>query len=280
MRINSRSGLKLMKNTVFGVIIGASMLVPGLSGGTTAIILGIYDRLISAVSGIFTNFRKNMIFLGSVAIGGATGVFLFSGAVLKLTELFPVQTMYFFIGAILGGIPLLLKKSGITPKRLYNMIFALLGCAAAAAVSALPVGTNESGGALMLILSGMVIAVAMVLPGISTSHILLVLGMYESVWGAVRELRLGYLSLLAAGGAAGTILTAKLTDICMKKFPCQTYMIIIGFVMTSVYDIFPSGVSTSQIPVCILLCTAGFASVVILSSFGDKAVDDPSASEN
>lgn len=267
--ITKRTVGKAGRDILYGAVIGSSMLIPGVSGGTTAIILGIYDRLISAVSNITKEPKKQLPFLGLVALGGIAGAVLFSGAVLSITETFPVESMHFFIGAILGSIPLLVKKSGITVSNLYNIVFALIGIFAVFGIRLLPQGSSGSGW-FMLIISGMVIAAAMVLPGISTSHILLVLGMYESVWGGLRSIDIDYLFPIGIGGIIGTLLTAKLTDKAMECFPCQTYMVIIGFVMTSVYDIFPHDTELSRLPVCILLCAAGFAAVLGISNFADR----------
>ena len=110
----------------------------------------------------------------------------------------------------------------------------------------------------------------MVLPGISTSHLLLMLGMYESVWGCLKDPDILFLLPLAVGGAAGTILTARITDMSLKKFPCQTYMVITGFVMSSVYDLFPESIDISAVPVYIFLCASGFLSVYFITRFAEK----------
>ena len=103
------------------------MLVPGVSGGTMAIILGIYDKLISAVSNIFVSFKKSFLFLLQILCGGLVGVFALSGLILWLIELWKLPMTYFFIGAIAGSIPMLVKKSDIKLKKLYNVSFAFIG---------------------------------------------------------------------------------------------------------------------------------------------------------
>ena len=88
----------IIKNLLSGMIIGSSMLIPGVSGGTTAIIIGIYDRLIKAVSDILKDLKKNISFLVQVAVGGIIGILLFSKAVLFLTEQYNFPMMYFLSG--------------------------------------------------------------------------------------------------------------------------------------------------------------------------------------
>ena len=270
MIISKKMIWNMFRNFIYGTVIGASMLIPGVSGGTTAIILGIYDRLITAVSDIFHKPKKSITLLLPVACGGAVGAALFSGAVLILIESFYSQSMFFFIGAILGCIPFLVKKSGITLSTLYHAVFALIGTILVITLRFLPESAKTESGGMMLIVCGFIIAVAMVLPGISTSHILLVLGMYETVWGGLHNMDICFLALLGLGGVAGTLLTAKAADKAMQKFPCQTYMMIIGFVMTSVYDIYPQNIEVSQLPLNILLCAAGFLIVLFVSSFAAK----------
>lgn len=253
---------------LYGAVIGSSMLIPGVSGGTMAIILGIYDRLISAVSGITKRPKENLPFLAFVFLGGLFGILLFSRAVLGMIEAYNRECMFFFIGTILGSIPLLVRKSGIKVSNMYNMVFSLIGIIAVFGIRLIPPADSSIGG-FMLIICGIIISVAMVLPGISTSHILLILGMYESFWGGLSGGNIDFFLLLGIGGIIGTLLTAKLTDIAEKRFPCQTYMVIIGFIMTSVYDIFPQNIPTSHLPIYIILCALGFAAAYIISSFGN-----------
>lgn len=270
--ITKENAKKAGIDILYGAVIGSSMLIPGVSGGTTAIILGIYDRLISAVSEITKKPKENLPFLSFVFIGGLFGVLLFSKAVLGIIEAYTNECMFFFTGTILGSIPLLVRKSGIKISNMYNMIFSLIGIFAVFGIRLIPSGSSTGSG-FMLILCGIIIAVAMVLPGISTSHILLILGMYESFWGGLSGGNIDFFLLLGIGGIIGTLLTAKLTDIAAKRFPCQTYMVIIGFIMTSVYDIFPQNVPYERIPIFIILCAAGFTSACFISSFGSRMTE-------
>ena len=260
----------IIKNIFSGMIIGSSMLIPGVSGGTTAIIIGIYDRLIKAVSDILKKVRKNIFFLIQVAIGGITGILLFSKAVLFLTNEYYFPMMYFFIGAIFGSIPLMIKKADINMKNIYNILFVLVGVVVAIAVNFLPksglsVMPDSAVGYIMLFLSGIIIAIALILPGISTSHILLVLGMYETVLSAVSDMNVVYIAILGGGVLAGVFSCTKILEKAMNKFPSQTFMAITGFVMASVYDIFPGIPSGIEMILCILLSITAFALTGIVS---------------
>lgn len=258
------------KNLFYGLIIGSTMSVPGVSGGSTAIILGIYEKLIFAVSNIRNDLKENIRFLSEIALGGALGIYFISGAVLWLTQNFNIEAMYFFIGAILGGIPLLIKQSGLHQRNFYQILYCVLGIILAVCLEFLPCAQAGRSGnmvwdSFMLFISGMIIAAAIVLPGISTSHILLVLGLYESVFQAIHEFDWLYLLFIALGGIIGIFLTSKLTEFFLKKYCCETYMIIIGFIMATVYSVFPGlPQNVTEILWCFPLLLAGFWSIYFL----------------
>ena len=95
------------------VAVGASMLVPGVSGGTMAILLGIYDDIIHAVSTLTQNPKKNLLLLGKFLLGSLLGIGLFARLVGYLVETYPFPMLYFFLGAVAGGLPTLYKKAQI-----------------------------------------------------------------------------------------------------------------------------------------------------------------------
>ncbi len=235
---------KHLQTIVSGFIIGSSMLLPGISGGTTAIMLGIYDRLIGAVNGIFKKTVENLIFLGEVCLGGAAGALLLAKWLLVLSEKFYYPMHILFAALIAVSIPLLIKKSEITMNNLYCIIFAAIGAGIAIGVMLLPSSSpSEANGmeeAVKLLISGALISIALILPGISTSHILLTLGIYENVLTAATKPDILYLLYLGAGVIVGIFLFTKILESAMKRFPTQVYMLIAGFVIASLYTIFPS----------------------------------------
>ena len=106
-----------------GLLIGASMLVPGVSVGTMAILLGIYDELICSVNNIFKDFKKSFFFLFKFCIGAVIGFILFARLISTALDKYERPVMYLFIGAILGGIPLLIKQSEIKKNNIKQIIF-------------------------------------------------------------------------------------------------------------------------------------------------------------
>lgn len=226
-----------------GLIIGATMIVPGVSGGTMAIVLGIYDQLISAVSSFRINVRENLQFLGLFALSAAAGLFLFSTPVSWFLENYQTPTICFFIIVVICGIPSIGKKSGVSKVTISVVLYLLLGAALVVALSRMPgdffvlkEGMRKSGW-FSLLMAGIVSAAALILPGISFSHFLLMLGLYDGLLKAIRSLDFGFLIPLGGGVLLGTFLMSRLLENFMEKYPKQTYLIILGFIIGSVAEL-------------------------------------------
>ena len=163
-----------------GAVVGGTMLVPGVSGGTMCIILGVYDRLIHAVSTFFQSKRANFWLLFCFCLGAGAGIFLLSKPLLQLMELFPKPAGFFFMGAVAGSVPMTFQKAKVTSFHWRVPVYVVVGMIIVWALAKLPTMDQMSGGGLeryaMLVVSGVVAAVALVLPGISVSYLLLVLG--------------------------------------------------------------------------------------------------------
>ena len=260
------------QNIAVGVVIGASMMLPGVSGGTMAIILGIYDRLIHAIGDIFQDFRANFLFLFQFAMGGMLGILFLARLMDRLLGLAYIPMMYFFGGAVLGSIPLLAKKAGVgggnTP--LWKIAaFIGAGLGGALLLEFLPndqIGTAQ-GMALyiQLFIVGAVVSVALVLPGISTSYMLLVLGIYEPTIYAINTVDIPFIAVLGGGLLVGTFAITKLLAAVMERYPKQTYLAIIGFVLAALKDVYPGVPVGSDLIWSAAALVAGGAAVLWLS---------------
>jgi putative membrane protein len=265
-----------------GFAIGASMLIPGVSGGTMAILLGVYDELISALSNLRARFGGNGLLLLQFLAGGSLGILLLSGPMLTALALWPKPVMFFFTGAILAGIPPIYRKVRVARIKPKNICVAAVGAAVAVATEYLPSGlfTPAPGGGFdpvacaLLVGAGFVIAVALILPGISGSYVLLMFGMYDLTLAAVRNVNLPYLLPLAAGALVGAFSTAGLLDNLMRKRPQFIYMLIIGFMLGSVVQVFPGLPAGSGIPVCAAALLAGFGAVLWIGRFETREGQD------
>lgn len=220
-----------------GLIVGATMIVPGASGGTMAIILGIYDQLISAVSSFRENIKVNFLFLATFALGAGAGLFFFSAPMSWLLENYEVPVICFFVVVILCGVPAVGKKSGVekvTPAVAAYMAF---GAVLVAGISKIPENIFQTESFLGLSAAGFFASVALILPGISFSHFLLILGIYEQLLSAVKTLRPGFLIPLGLGVFTGVVLLSRLLEKLMEKYPKQTYMMILGFILGSLAEL-------------------------------------------
>lgn len=255
--------LKLIK----GFIIGSSMLVPGVSGGTMAIILGIYDVLIHAVSSFKENMKANGIILAQYGVSGVLGVILLSGPMLEAVTRWNKPMMFLFLGAIIGSIPPLYKKATVFKMKKVNMVSMLGGTGVAYLITLFPEGvlTFETNfnlfSVLILFIAGIFIAIALVLPGISASYILLMIGIYDLTLMAIKTMNLFFLVPLTIGVIAGTFLTAGILEREMNRHPQFTYMLIIGFMLGSLIEVFPGMPSGWGIIPSILTFIGGFTAI-------------------
>lgn len=260
-----------------GMFVGGTMLVPGVSGGSMAMLLGIYDKLISSVSSFMKHKKESFLFLSLFAAGGLLGMMLFAKPLLKLIEAYPMPMMYLFIGAVLGGIPMMYKKAQIKKVTWKTIFYPILGLAMVLFFAFMPsdgLYTQTNNGFitfLLLLVSGFISAVALVLPGISVSYMLLLMGMYDKTMNAISTFYLPFLIPLGIGLVLGIILTTRILEQAMKKYPQATYLIILGFVIGSVLEVFPGFPTGIELVLCMLMTLAGYSMIRMLSWNEEKA---------
>lgn len=245
------------------------MLVPGVSGSSMAMILGIYQDLISAVSSFRKQKKYYFLFLLLFCIGAAFGMVLIATPISHLIDLFPKPTMYFFIGAVAGGIPLIFREAKVRTFSWKYPLYILLGVLIVSAVSLLPA---PSAGAwenkfqmFFLFIVGIIAAVALILPGISISHLFLLLGLYDKTMQAIGTLQISFLAPILLGGVIGIVLTSKLLEKVMTCFPQPTYLMILGCMVGSVISIIPGIPGINELIVCVITFSAGFSAIYFLS---------------
>lgn len=281
---------KSIKETVIllmkGGAIGVANIIPGVSGGTLAVILGIYDRLIESISKFFTNPEKRgeyIIFL----------VKIFSGAIIALLSLANVmdfllhqhyqKTMFLFMGLILGGIPAVVRSHGDmkgSASRVFMFIFGFLVVLALSLASNVYNGPENNltvgiapvdmGGYLVLLLAGFLAGGAMIVPGISGSFILVLLGQYAVIIASIKAFAVKPLLFVGFGACLGILLFSKIIELCLEKAPAQTYYFILGLILASFYKIFP-GIpeGTTQGMTCLAVFLAGVAVSFFMSKISD-----------
>lgn len=259
--------------TIFkGAWIGGTLTVPGVSGGTMAMMLGIYEQLIHAFNDFFTKKeerKKNFFFLLQFVFGAGIGILALSGIVVKLLELYPAPMTFFFMGAVVGGIPVFVKDIGTQKVNRQDIICFLSGVLVILLIALLPSGIfsldNGTGffSLFLQFIGGILSAAALVLPGISVSHMLYVLGIYEGLMYNISTFQWIPCLPFAVGIFIGVFLSAGAVEKCLVKYRRQTYLVILGFVAASVVDLF-SMIEKIEMPlVCIFMSLAGFFVIYI-----------------
>lgn len=177
--------MDMVKFVIFGAIVGVANIIPGVSGGTMAVILKIYDRLIETLS--LKNVKKNLPFIIPLGIGAAVGIVLFSKAIEFLLGNYPMATNFTFMGLILGSIPMIFQRARGEKMEAKGMVSFLVALVVMVVIALLKPAESNAVLALtplnLLILFGAsaISTFAMILPGISGSFVMLVLGVYTTV---------------------------------------------------------------------------------------------------
>ncbi len=260
-----------------GFITGSVMAVPGISGGSAAMVIGVYDDLLRAVSRCFSEPRRNIPLLLRFALGGILGLFLMAGAISwLLTTPAEVPVRFLFLGAVAGGIPAIFRKAGVRRLNASGLVLILSGAAAVLLLASLPEGLftpGERGFADMALqfTGGVLLAAALVLPGISASHFLYMLGIYDAVMEKLSTLDLFPLLPLAAGTVLGIFLTARLIETLFQRHQAGTFLVILGFMLASLRELIPRGAEPWQILIGIPCILVGFVPVYFIQSDGKNA---------
>lgn len=268
-----------------GICIGMANVIPGVSGGTLAVVFNIYDRFINAITYNVKKLWANKRFVGPLLSGMALGVLLFSKLITVLYENFPVQTNFFFTGLIIGSLPMIFSstfKQSEENKLSLGKTIGIIICATAGLAallyfsylegtvdgvtpdmsSALPELTFKL--AMRIFIAGYIGAIAMVIPGISGSLLMLILGVYTIVMKSIPALFVPSeffhaLFLLLPNGIGvllGLICGAKLVAWLLKKAPNHTYGVIFGLLLGSAVNLFPGfgGIENAGQAVACVLC--------------------------
>lgn len=238
---------------VKGFFMGIANIIPGVSGGTLAITMGIYEDLIETISHFFKNFKKNILFIIPIGIGALLAIALGSKIISFSLDKYPLPTILFFVGLILGGFPMLYGKVEGSFS-LKNIWIFLLTFAFIIGIMFLKTGKNVNleninmVGYFLLFLVGVVAAATMIIPGISGSFMLMVMGYYKPILDAINSLtsfqNIGHnISIfipIALGLVVGVVGIAKIIEYLFKKWEVPTYYGIMGFVLASIIGIFAS----------------------------------------
>ncbi|REK71505.1 DUF368 domain-containing protein [Paenibacillus paeoniae] len=261
------------RNLYRGVLMGITDLIPGISGGTIAVMLGIYERLLTAISGFFSsNWRRQIGFLIPLALGMGSALLIFSRLIKYLLEHHYEPTQFFFIGLVIGVLPLLLKQSDARRNfRPIHVIMLIISGALVASLAffnadktGLPIDDRSALTLLGLFFSGWLASMAMLLPGISGSFVLLMLGVYPTAIHALSSLDFLLIAVIGAGVMIGFVVSSKGIKLLLSRYANLTYALMIGMIMGSVAVMYPGlAGDTATILICVLTFVLGLATTLV-----------------
>lgn len=291
--------MKFFIDILKGMVIGLANIIPGVSGGTMMVSMGIYDTLIYCITHLFKQFKKSLMTLLPFVVGMVAALAILSNVITwaLMDEFAALPTNTLFIGLILGGLPAIFKQIKGSKKRdsilggiLFVLFFALVifmatlketqDTGAVISLSVLEV--------LKLTLMGCIASATMVIPGVSGSMMLMLMGYYYPVIGAIKNLinalvaldggailyNVGILLPFGIGVVIGIFAIAKLIEILLVKWKCITYGAILGLVVASPFAILMGlslpGFNLVQVIVSVLTFILGFAAAWLLARKDEK----------
>ena len=244
--------LSWLTRIIKGIVIALGFILPGISGGVLAAILGIYERMIVFLAHPFKDFKENVLYFIPVAIGMLLGIGLFSYPIEYLLENYQVFVLWSFAGAIIGTIPSLLKESTRESDRdkidlawfWTTFIISGIGLYALNFVVGILAPSFFN-----FILAGSLLALGVLVPGLSPSNLLLILGLYAPMLTGFKTFDLfGSFLPIGIGAGATLIIFSKLMDYALNNYHSRVYHFIIGIVLSStILILIPNAGNTESI---------------------------------
>ncbi len=245
-----------------GFLIGTANIIPGLSGGTLMVFLGVFEDIINIISDFYKNIKKNIIFIAMLGIGVLLSFIFMTRAINFSLDNYRLPTILLFLGLIIGGLPKLVEPIKGKSNKFGNIIWFLITFAFVIILSFINTGLTEVSFIDMnileyglLFLAGVVASAAMVIPGLSGSLILLLLGYHQPILTVIEEItvfenvstNLSVLVTFGLGILIGLFLIARVIKFLLKKYKVKTYFGIIGFVIASLISLFITGYNDGYI---------------------------------
>ncbi|WP_050636523.1 DUF368 domain-containing protein [Candidatus Stoquefichus sp. SB1] len=273
----------MIKNLIGGIAVGIANVIPGVSGGTMMVILGIFNHTMEAISGVFQkendHRKEDILFLFQVLLGAAIGLVGFAKVLEFLFDHYPTQTMYWFIGLIAFSIPLFLKgemkgeKIKIIPLIcglgiIFGLEFLNPGEGTVNVNPAFP--SVDMMLCLTMIVVGIIGGATMLMPGVSGSMVLLIIGQYylfKSYLANVTSFQLNVLiplCFIGIGVIIGIILSAKVCDYFIKRYKAGFLSFILGLIIASSLVLIPFDASYDLMMIVTSIIALGLGGVIVL----------------
>lgn len=236
--------MNFLVGIIKGIFIGAGAIIPGVSSGVICVIFGIYEKLLDSVLNIFKNFKDSIKYLLPILLGGLIGMVIFGKILNYLLYTYPMQINFLFIGLIIGSIPSLLKQTEQKGKFKFHYIIYLLialtiGIVMVILERNIPVTDKTEFSFTFLSFAGMCMSIGVIVPGVSSTIILMLLGVYSAYLTSVAGVYLPILAPIGIGLFIGSLICMKVIKFLLDKFYVQTFYSIIGFTLGSVFVLYP-----------------------------------------
>ena len=283
--------LQYIKTVFKGFLMGIAAIIPGVSSGTVAVLLKFYDKLVEAVDTI-VSLKKGFITAGVFIVliygGNFLALFTLAGSMNDLLENFPNEMKLFFIGLIIGSMPLIINKiqeKGETTLFQWKLILPfvlsagfliLLNVFTGEDTDAAPIRVLTLSNSFLIFFTGLIASATAIIPGVSGSMVQLAIGMYPTFTYALEEFNIPILIVLFFGMALGLVFAAKLISFLLKHAYHVTYATIVGLLVGSVFQILPSlgGNETFwNYIVYVVVLGLGFALAYASNAFDKKKKD-------
>ena len=270
-----------------GMLVGIGFILPGLSGGVLAVIVGMYDPLIKFLANLKDKFLKNIMFFLPFAIGAAVGIVLFAVVVEKAFGKYAAQFVCLFVGFVAGTFPSLFKTAGKQGRK--NKDFLVLILSAVGIFTLMLAGgkqlTEVNPHILSWLASGLLMGLGLIVPGLSPSNFLIYFGMYDKMATGIKDFDFAVIIPLVIGFILCVILFSKIAAYLFKKYYPGMYHFILGLVIGSSLAIFPTvvfpafqsdqlataGLSfTGALLFCLVLFVAGTVVSYLFSKLEEK----------
>jgi len=254
-------------NFVKGIFIGLGAILPGISSGVICMVVGLYEKLLDSALNFFKDIKTNLKFLLPILSGSITGIILFSKIILYCFNTIPCQTKSLFIGLLLGSIYILIKSnsknyiSNNKSNKISFLICFLIGLGLIYLENFMNIGTTNTFNGfngLFLILSGFLMSIGIIVPGVSSTIILMLLGVYNTYLNSLSTLNINILFPMAIGIGIGSFIFMKIIQILLNKYHSQTMFGIIGFSLGSVLILFPGYSFNLESIIGLILLYLGF----------------------
>jgi len=234
----------LLKNFFRGVLAGIGNIIPGLSGCALLVIFGIYEDCLNAISHLFKDFKSSLRFLFPIGLGVVFGTFLFSNFITYFTNHHLMFISIVFVGFLIGTLPSLFQEATKQGYQFSYLIFFFITFILGVLLLFFKlevVGRNALVGPVSFVqafLSGIVLAISTIIPGISSTVLLSMIGMYTTYLNAINTFQFSILIPMGIGFLCGGFLLSKVLNYLLKNFYGPTFFAILGFTIATIPALF------------------------------------------